>query len=332
MAGSSKELLEAVQINPNNRNEIADALLEALEMPEEEQIMRNTVMQERLQRYDIIRWANDFIEELFNAKRKNRRYYAKVLSPNARKQLIECYQASERRLMLLDYDGTLVPFATLPHNAVPDQRLREVLQGLSEETRNEIVIISGRDRAFLERWFSDVKISLVAEHGVWIKEKGGEWQMAINAASEWKPKLKPFFERYVDRVAGSFVEEKDFALVWHYRGAEPEPGKLAAQELRDHLLAFVANIDVHILQGNKTVEARVAGANKGSAGSRFLSRNLYDFILCIGDDVTDEELFAVLPDDACSIRVGVGMTCARHTLTDVQEVMRLLGEFTLPCA
>jgi trehalose 6-phosphate synthase/phosphatase len=245
---------------------------------------------------------------------------------------VECYQTGRRRLLLLDYDGTLVPFTTLPHNAVPGQALRSILQTLSEEPRNEAVIISGRDRAFLERWFSDVKINLVAEHGVWIKEKGQDWQITINAASEWKSKLKPFFERYVDRVAGSFVEEKDFALVWHYRGAEPEPGKIAAQELRDQLLAFTANIDVHIMQGNKTVEARVAGVNKGSAGSRFLSRTLYDFILCIGDDATDEELFAVLPAEAHSIRVGIGGTLAKHTLSDVHEVIQLLEEFALPSA
>ena len=332
MAGASKELLEAILINPNNRNEIAEALREALEMPAEEQIRRNTIMQERLQRYDVVRWANDFIEDLFNAKNTSRRYYAKVLGSNARKQLVKCYQTGRRRLLLLDYDGTLVPFTTLPHNAVPGQALRRILRTLSEEPHNEAVIISGRDRAFLERWFSDVKINLVAEHGVWIKEKGQDWQITTNAASEWKSKLKPFFERYVDRVAGSFVEEKDFALVWHYRGAEPEPGKIAAQELRDHLLAFTANIDVHILQGNKTVEARVAGVNKGSAGSRFLSRTLYDFILCIGDDATDEELFAVLPAEAHSIRVGIGGTLAKHTLSDVHEVIQLLEEFALPSA
>jgi trehalose 6-phosphate synthase/phosphatase len=327
MAGASKELLEAILINPNSRNEIADALREALEMPEEEQIRRNTIMQERLQRYDVVRWANDFIEELFNAKSTSHKYNAKVLSLSARKQLIECYQKSKRRLLLLDYDGTLVPFATLPRDAVPGQSLRRIVQALSEVPCNETVIVSGRNRAFLERWFSAAKISLVAEHGVWIKKKGQDWQMTINAVNDWKPKLKPLFERYVDRVAGSFVEEKDFALVWHYRGAEPEPGKLAAQELRDHLLAFTANIDVHILQGNKTVEARVAGVNKGSAGSRFLSQDAYDFILCIGDDATDEELFAALPETAHSIRVGMGGTCAKHTLSDVQEVMQLLDEF-----
>ncbi len=330
MAGASKELLEAVTINPNDRNEIAEALLEALEMPEEEQIRRNAIMQQRLRRYDVVRWATDFMEELKNAKRMGQKYTSKVLNPSVRNGLLERCHQSNRRLLLLDYDGTLVPFATLPNNAIPDESVLGILRDLCEEPRNEIVIISGREKAFLDQWFSKYRISLVAEHGAWIKVRDNGWQMTAPAANEWKPRLKPLFERYADRVAGSFVEEKDFALVWHYRGAEPEPGKLAAQELKDHLLALTANLDLHVLQGNKTVEVRIAGVNKGIGGLRFLSQGPYDFILCIGDDTTDEDVFSALPETAFSIRVGLGGTCAKHTIPDVQEVVRLLGEIAIP--
>ena len=330
MAGASKELLEAIIINPNNRNEIAEALLQALEMPEEEQVRRNTIMQERLKRYDVVLWATDFMEELKNTKQIRHKYFAKVLSSNVRKQFIEHYRQSNRRLLLLDYDGTLVPFATLPHIAVPSQSLLKLLSDLSEDPRNEMVIISGRARNFLDQWFSNFRISLVAEHGAWIKERGYDWRIMAPATIEWKPKLKPLLEKYVDRVAGSFVEEKDFALVWHYRGADPEPGRLAAQELKDHLLALTANIDVHVLQGNRTVEVRIAGVNKGTGGFPFLSGGSHDFILCIGDDATDEDLFAILPETAYSIRVGPGGTCARHMIPDVQDVVQLLSEMALP--
>ncbi|MBN1566308.1 MAG: bifunctional alpha,alpha-trehalose-phosphate synthase (UDP-forming)/trehalose-phosphatase [Acidobacteria bacterium] len=331
MAGASKELLEAVITNPGNRNEIAEAILEALQMPEEEQIRRNTIMQQRLRRYDVVRWATDFMEELANANRASHRLAAKTLNPDARSRIMEHYHRSSRRLFLLDYDGTLVPFANMPHKAVPGQSLLRILRDLSQESCNEVVIVSGRERDFLEQWFSSIPISLVAEHGAWIKEKGSDWQMTPTMAAEWKPKLKPLFERYVDRIAGSFIEEKDFALVWHYRATEFEQGKLAAQELKDHLLALTANIDVHILQGNRTVEARVGGVNKGTGCVRFLSGDLYDFILCIGDDVTDEDLFAILPDTAYSIRVGVeGGTSAHHTIGSVEEVIRFLDQIALP--
>lgn len=332
MTGASKELLEAVITNPNNRTEIAEAILEALNMPEDEQIRRNSIMQQRLQRYDVVRWATDFMEQLGCANRTSHRFAAKMLNPDARDRILDHYHRSRRRLLLLDYDGTLVPFANMPHKAVPSQTLLRILGDLAREPGNDIAIVSGRERSSLEQWFSGMDISLVAEHGAWIKEKGSEWQMTPTAAIDWKPKLKPLFERYVDRVAGSFVEEKDFALVWHYRAAEYEPGKLAAQELKDHLLAFTANIDVHVIQGNKTVEARVAGVNKGTGGLRFLARDSYDFILCLGDDTTDEDLFAVLPETAYSIRVGIGGTCAAHTIGSVEEVIQLLTRMAPPPA
>lgn len=330
MTGASKELLEAVIINPNNRHEIAEALLEALEMPEEEQKRRNAIMQERLQRYDVVRWAADFMDVLGGAEGTSQSYFAKVLSPDVRSRIIRHYHSSSRRLFLLDYDGTLVPFATIPNNAVPDESLLQTLYALSEDPANSVVIISGRERCFLERWFSDMKINLVAEHGAWVKENDSDWQTIAATADGWKSKLKPLFERYVDRVAGSFVEEKDFAIVWHYRGAEPEPGKLAAQELKDHLSAFTANIDVRIVDGAKTVEARIAGINKGVGGLRFLSQDIYDFVLCIGDDATDEDLFAVLPESCHSIHVGFGRTCANHTIQDENAVVRLLSEMAFP--
>jgi len=326
MAGASRELLEGIIINPNNRNEIAEALLEALEMPEAEQIQRITTMQQRLQRYNVVRWVTDFMKALGNTINARGKYYAKVMSDPIRSQIVEHCRQSRRRLLLLDYDGTLVPFTTIPENAVPSQSLIEILRDLSNEPCNEVVLVSGRKREFLDQWFSSLRMNLVAEHGAWIKLKDQSWHMTVPVAREWVPKLKPLLDHYMDRVVGSFVEEKDFALVWHYRAAELESGKLAAQELEDHLLALTANMDVHILQGNRTVEVRIAGVNKGTAGRSFLAGDSYDFVLCIGDDTTDEDLFAVLPETAHSIRVGLGGTRAKHTILGVKEVVQLLAE------
>jgi trehalose 6-phosphate synthase/phosphatase len=295
-------------------------------MPEEEQVRRITAMQQRLQRYNVVRWVADFIEELDSTIDASGKYFAKVMNDRVRKKILDHCRESRRRLLLLDYDGTLVPFSALPQNAVPDQSLIEILRDLSNGPGNRVVLISGRKREFLDQWFSGLPMDLIAEHGAWVKERGQSWRRTAPHAGEWIPKLKPLLERYVDRVVGSFFEEKDFALVWHYRGAELEPAKLAAQELEDHLLALTANIDVHILQGNRTLEVRVAGVNKGTAGHRLLSEGSYDFILCIGDDTTDEDLFTVLPDTAHSIRVGMGGTRAKHTISGVEEVVQFLAE------
>jgi len=324
MAGASKELVEAIIINPNNREEIAEALLQALEMPVEEQIQRNLSMQMRLKRYDVVRWASDFLHELQDAKQSRQKHYMKILSPEMRQKLLEQYRVSKRRLLLLDYDGTLVPFKTLPKEAIPDASLLRFLKALAQDPRNEVVIISGRDKDFLENCFSKLPISMIAEHGAWTRMQGEKWQSFGKDAHEWTPKIKPLLQKYVDRVAGSFIEEKDFALVWHYRGADLEPGKLAAQELKDHLLELTANSDVHILQGNKTVEIRPAGINKGTASVQLLPAYVPDFILCIGDDVTDEDMFIALPETAFTIHVGLGGTNARFSVAGTKEARELL--------
>lgn len=329
---AAKELLEAVIINPNNLNEIAESLLEALEMPERDQIRRNTVMQERLQRYDVVRWAGDFMEELRNTDQRRFTYSAKLISETTRMEIIETYRRSSRRLILLDYDGTLVPFARFPDMAIPGEFLLGILHQLSEDPRNDVVLVSGRRKDFLDRFFSAGRIGFVAEQGAWIKQPGLEWKALMPEADEWKPRLRPLLQKYVDRIAGSFVEEKDFALIWHYRAADAEPGKLAAQELKDHLLALTANLDVHILQGNKTIEIRMAGVNKKTGAFPFVSGVAHDFFLCIGDDENDEDLFGILPENAYSIHVGLGRTNAQHTLPDVKGVVLLLNEMAQQCA
>jgi trehalose 6-phosphate synthase/phosphatase len=216
--------------------------------------------------------------------------------------------------------------------AVPGEFLLGILHRLCEDPRNDIVLMSGRSRDFLDRFFSTCRIGLVAEQGAWIKQPGLEWKALIPRADEWKPKLRPLLEKYVDRIAGTLVEEKDYGLVWHYRAADAEPGKIAARELKDHLRALTANLDVHILQGNKTVEIRMAGVNKRTGAFPFVTGAAHDFMLCIGDDENDKDLFGILPENAYSIHVGLGGTAAQHTLPDVRGVVLLLNEMAHQCA
>ena len=148
--------------------------------------------------------------------------------------------------------------------------------------------------------------------------------MIKSLAADWKTKLLPILKLYAERVPGTFVEEKEFSVAWHYRNAHPERGTLAARELSDDLLAFTANIAVQVLQANKAVEVKNAGIHKGIAGQRWLSQGDLDFVLAIGDDWTDEDMFAVLPDGAYSIRIGLSPTKARFQLHESEEVLRLL--------
>jgi trehalose 6-phosphate synthase/phosphatase len=264
MAGAARELAGAILINPNHREEITEALKLALEMRRQEQTQRVGLMQSRLRRYDVSRWATEFMAELFSIDPSSERPLPKPLTSAAQTGLIQHYDRSLNRLLLLDYDGTLVRFAKYPQLAKPDRQLLNCLNHLGANPRNELVLLSGRDKATLESWFGSLPIGLAAEHGAWIKEREKSWEKLIPLCAEWKTRLRSILHTYADRVPGAWVEEKEFSIAFHYRASDAERGPLGARELIDDLLALTANTDVQVLHGNKTVEIRNGGIPKGS--------------------------------------------------------------------
>ena len=324
-AGASEEMGESLIVNPNNVEETVEALKEALLMPEEEQIERNKIMQKRLQRYDVKRWASDFINTLVNIDKLRRDLKVRKFTYELKIKLLNDYSKSSNRLMLLDYDGTLIQFVERPEIAKPDERLMTLLRSLALDTKNEIVIVSGRDRKTMDYWFGSLDIGLVAEHGAWIKERGKGWSTIKPLKNDWKEKIRAIFELYVDRTPGSFIEEKDFSLVWHYRKCNPELAKVRVKELKDVLLNLTANLDVDVMEGDKVIEVKNINVNKGQAALKWLSKKKWDFILSIGDDLTDEDVFAALPDTAWSIKVGLGkMSLAKFYIESVANARLLL--------
>lgn len=326
MAGASKEVREAIIVNPNDLEEIAGALKDALEMPEEEQQRRNRIMQSRLERHDVVSWADSFVKALREIKDEEKVMQHKQLSASARAQLLDDFTRAGSRLLLLDYDGTLVAFAGSPKLAKPTEAAWKTLRRLSGDSRNEVVLVSGRDKTTLQSWFGTLDIGLVAEHGAWIRKRNEEWRMLKPLTNDWKPKILPILETYSDRLPGSFVEDKEFSLAWHYRMADNEMASAIAKELLDDLVSFTANIAVQVLQGNKVIEVRNPGMSKGDAGSYWISENHFDFILGVGDDWTDEDLFKILPETAYSIKVGSPQSAAKFNLPDSKEVLNLLQE------
>ena len=323
-AGAAQELGEAIIINANNQEEIAQALAKALEMPEQEQIERNRTMQKRLRRYDVVQWANEFMDKLLSTKKLQREMEEKALTYEMQRKLASDFQDSDKALLLLDYDGTLVPFSPKPTEAMPGAKLLRLLEKLTKNHRNEVVLISGRDKDTLERWFGGLNVGLVAEHGVWIKEKGGGWETIEPLTSKWKEEVHPILESWVDRTPGSFIEEKEFSLVWHYRKANPGLGELRARELINNLTNITANLNLQVLEGSKIVEVKNADINKGRTALIWISREEWDFILALGDDWTDEDTFKVLPSTAWSIKVGFGASAARFSLSSPSKATYLL--------
>ncbi|HWP22952.1 MAG TPA: bifunctional alpha,alpha-trehalose-phosphate synthase (UDP-forming)/trehalose-phosphatase [Candidatus Binatia bacterium] len=335
MAGAAKELPEAIVVNPNNRAEISAALKEALETPLEEQKRRNRAMQRRLRRYNVSRWANDFLSALLGMREVQARIESKLLSRTARQEIVARYRSSSSRLLFLDYDGTLTPLARYPALAKPDGARLEFLRALAADPKNSVVVVSGRDRGTLDQWFGQLPVGLIAEHGAWLKPREQDWHRAKPLSGAWKQQLLPILETYADRLPGAFVEEKEDSLAWHYRMADPEQAEQRASELTDHLLHLTAKTDLQIVQGSKVVEIRRAGVDKGSASLAWTGVGAYDFILGIGDDTTDEDLFKALPKTALSIRVGMSATHAQYNLrssAEVVELLRLLAAAGEPAA
>lgn len=281
-------------------------------------------MQRRLEHYDVINWANNFIEKLLSVKEKQKGFNAKLLTIEVKKQLINDYNKAKARLILLDYDGTLVPFSEDPQTVKPDERLLEILKTLSEDQRNKIVIISGRDKGTLQNWFGTLNIGLVAEHGAWVKDDN-EWMTIKPLKNEWKPKIIPILEMYTDMLPGAFVEEKEFSVVWHYRKAESEISSILAKDLVDNLVNFTANIDLQVLQGNKVVEIKNSGVDKGFAALYWISKKDFDFVLAIGDDWTDEDMFNSLKDkNAYTIKVEILASSAKYNVYSYRDVTDIL--------
>jgi trehalose 6-phosphate synthase/phosphatase len=293
-------------------------------MPAEEQVERNTILQNRLKRYDVQKWATDFLNSMDIVRRNEQVYLSKKLTTTARNRLVNAFHRAGNRILFLDYDGTLTGFKNNPRHAKPDQSLFNLLDKLAENPKNRVVLISGRDKDTFQEWFGDKQYTLVVEHGVWFWEPGSEWMMIEPLDDSWKPSIRSALEFYVDRTPGSFIEEKSYSLVWHYRKSDPELGMNRAIELKDEMTSLVSNLNLEILEGNKVVEVKNRGINKGRAALKVLHRHPADQIVAVGDDWTDEFLFAELPEKAVTIKVGMANTIAGYNVENVEEVRAFL--------
>jgi trehalose 6-phosphate synthase/phosphatase len=328
MAGASKELHEALIVNPNNLDQISEAIREAIEMPVEEQVRRNRVMMQRLQRYTVERWAREFIRGLEGVKEIQEFTLTRKINITRMKQIVAAYREATRRMLFLDYDGTLSWFKKEPEDARPDAQLYDILKELTQDPNNTVVIISGRDKETLGRWFDgNWNLHFIAEHGVWLREPGVEWHMMEQIDNVWKDSVQPLLEYYVDQTPLSFIEDKNFSLVWHYRKADPDLGMQRAWELKDELRTLTSNLNLEVMDGDKVLEIKFSGINKGRAAMNKMGDAAYDFILAVGDDWTDEYTFEAMPGGAYTIKVGAKTTKASYYIESVELVRELLYRF-----
>lgn len=326
MAGAARELTDALRVNPNDVVEMANQLRKALELTDEEQNRRIENMQSRIKTYDIRVWAEDYFHQLNSIKKKQLKFQVRFLEDSAKRLIFDSYRISKKRLLLLDYDGTLVRFSAHPADAGPDPHLIDLLKNLCEKKSNEVFVISGRDSATLENWIGHLQLNIISEHGARIKVNGRGWETQASSLVDWKPHIKAIMDSYVKRCANSTVEEKAFSIVWHFRNVNPEQGKLRSSELVAELNEYTHGFGLQVMMGNKIVEVRNQGIDKGRAVKTILQKSDYDFILAAGDDNTDEDMFKELTDinQAYTIKIGSNASYALYNLHTSHMLISML--------
>lgn len=328
MAGAAAELNEALIINPVDNNEISDAIFKALEMRPDEKHSRLIKMQNRISSYNVFTWAYDFFNQAFETKEQQKLMNVKFINKTISSKITSDYQYASNRILFFDYDGTLVSFAKYPELATIDKTTLEIIKKISDDPRNQIVIISGRGTDFLEEQFKGVNVNLVAEHGYFIKIVGENWKATIENDLEWKKTVKPILNEYVNRCNGTFIEEKTGSIAWHYRNADFDFAQLRLHELRDDLAEIIRHkTEFEILEGNKVLEVKSGKYDKGQAAKTLMKNRQFDFILAAGDDRTDELLFKALPDLSYTIRIGLSTSVAKYNMSDFSSLLKLLKTF-----
>jgi trehalose 6-phosphate synthase/phosphatase len=325
-AGAAWELPEALLVNPYDVDGSAELYYRALSMPREERRARLTPLRTRVETFDVHRWVATFLEHLADVTPAGVRSGPTAGGASARRELASRLATTDALLLLLDYDGTLVPFTPTPELARPDRDLLNLLRALAARPDTEVHLVSGRPQNTLQEWVGDLPIWLHAEHGFLSRDPATrQWVPAAELGGGWREPVLAMLREITQRTPGSLVEVKAAALAWHYRMADQETGARRANELRLHLNQVLSNQPVEILAGNRVIEIRPYGVHKGRIVPPLSpERQAATTIVAVGDDRTDEDLFAALPPEAITIRVGPGVTRARFRLDGVAGVRDLL--------
>jgi len=322
-AGAAAELDGALTVNPYDVETVARSIERALTMTPREKQGRMQSLRRRVLEHDVHAWAGGFLQRL-GAIRPGRPASASATPSLA--TVLRNAQRTKRIRLLLDYDGTLVPLARAPELAAPDRGLLGLLGELATAPGLELELVSGRLRATMDDWFGHLPVSLWAEHGFWHRPVGAaDWRAAADVAPGWLTKVATIFEQFVASTPGSLIETKSASIAWHFRRTQREFGARQAHELRMLLGDALSNQPLEVIEGSKVIEVRLRGVSKALVAQRVQGAAATDtFVVAIGDDRTDEDLFRALPAASATVVVGSRPSCARFRVADHREVRRIL--------
>jgi len=323
-AGAAEELTDAVMVDPRRPASLVQGLRSALTMPRDELRQRLHRMQQHLEIATVESWANTFMSTLRRPVKalgaiSPRR--TMTLTPRLKQQIIDAFQTAQQPLILLDYDGTLAPIVRRPEDATPTDELLAELRRLGK--RAKVVILSGRSQQDLTNWLGKLPVTLVAEHGAALRERGtAKWIPAPGLHIDWQETVRKLFKKASTVVPGSHVEQKSWAMVWHYRESSPYLAQPQLLLLHARLRALQRQYDITIKDGKKIIEVSPANVSKGHAVAALLGT--HGFVLAAGDDATDEDMLRAVPDTGFAIKIGRGRSTARHRLASPAELLEFL--------
>ena len=322
-AGSAQELFSATMVNPYAVDEVAEAVYKALNLSEKQKRSAIKPMRERIIQNDAFYWTNRFIDDLTQMSLSQ--WQIVPLKPLNQISLNVFQMPRKKKALFLDYDGTIRDFETNPADAIPSERLKGIFMAFEKKNDLDVYILSGRKREFLEEHIGEYNFTLIAEHGYFYRRQKEKWKRPhININMNWKKKVIEIFRLYSLSTPGSSVEEKHSSLVWHYRKADPEFGAWKASELLGELTEAISNLPVEIHQGKMIVEVRSQQVSKGASMLSLIQGKRYSFILCAGDDQTDESMFKCSIPNLISVKIGEGNTAATYQCPSVDEFLYFL--------
>jgi trehalose 6-phosphate synthase/phosphatase len=327
-AGAAAEMGEALQVNPYDIETMALTFDAALRMPEDERRLRMGALRQRIAARDVQSWAQAFVDALSAVRAEGDRTQVVLSGRQDLDALASRLRSAERLLLLLDYDGTLVPFARAPDLAAPDRELRVLLASLAAKPGVRVHVVSGRRRDTLERWLGELPIGLHAEHGYWSRMAPGEpWIAPHDVSVSWHKPVRRILDEATAATPGALVEAKTVSLAWHWRMAEPELGDERAQDLWRRLEQQIAGEPVELVGGDKVIEVRPRGVTKAHVLERVLAtvERPLPTVAAMGDDATDDDMFRALPPEAISISVGFRPSMARYRVARPRAARALLA-------
>lgn len=360
--GCSPSLSGAIRVNPWNIEALAEAMNMSITLPDMEQHMRHEKHFRYVSTHDVGYWARSFMCDLERTCKGHARqrcygigfglgFRVVALDPDFRRLrtdlIVSAYKKSTSRAILLDYDGTMIPQASI-NNPMPSPEVLAILNTLCSDPKNMVVIVSGRPRDVLTSCFSSCeRLGLAAEHGYFYRwHADSEWVTCRYQREEldgpvlefeWKEIVEPVMQQYTESTDGSYIEWKESAMVWHHRDADPDFGAWQAKELQDHLESVLANQPVSVKSGAHIVEVKPQGVSKGVVVEELLAMMALkdaapDLVLCVGDDRSDEDMFESIATvtgrsglaEVFACTVGQKPSKAKYYLDDIAEVIKLL--------